>query len=94
LIPVDLVRELATAHAEGMHPIVAPLINGQRSNPVLFDRQLFQDLSQLSGDVGGRVLFSRYPIRWVEWIEEGIDLDIDTEQDYSRLVSLGKKPGD
>jgi molybdenum cofactor cytidylyltransferase len=94
LIPVDLVRELAAAHAEGMHPIVAPLVNGRRSNPVLFDRQLFQDLSQLSGDVGGRVLFSRYPVKWVEWVKEGIDLDIDTEQDYSRLVSLGNNPGD
>lgn len=88
LIPVDLVRELIALHAESLPPIVAPLIDGQRSNPVLFDRKLFHDFAHLTGDRGGRVLFSRYPVSWLEWHQQGIDLDIDTEQDYKRLMSL------
>ncbi len=88
LIPVDLVRGLMALHAESLSPIVAPLINGQRSNPVLFDRKLFPDLTHLTGDRGGRVLFSRYPVKWLEWHQQGIDLDIDTDQDYQLLMTM------
>ncbi len=88
LIPVDLVQGLVALHAETLAPIVAPLIKGRRTNPVLFDRKLFFELSQLSGDTGGRVLFSRYPVKWLDWYQDGVDLDIDTDQDYQYLLSL------
>ncbi len=88
LIPVDLVRELVALHAKSLAPIVAPLINGQRSSPGLFDRKLFFELRQLSGDQGGRVLFSQYSVSWLEWNQEGINLDIDTYQDYQRLIEM------
>lgn len=87
LIPADLVRDLAALHAESLAPIVAPLIQGKRANPVLFDRKLFPELSLLSGDKGGRDLFSRYAVKWLEWHEAGVDLDIDTDEDYQRLIS-------
>ena len=34
---------------------------GRRGNPVIFPRELFSELSQLTGDVGGRQVIRRHP---------------------------------
>ena len=84
-VPATLVRSLVERHSQTLSPIVAPLVDGQRGNPVLFDRQAFPDLLALSGDVGGKVLFSRYSISWVEWHDRDILLDVDTPADLKHL---------
>ena len=61
-------------------------MDGQRANPVLFDRNTFADLLQLQGDIGGRALFSRYPVAWLEWHDPAVLQDIDTPEDYRRLL--------
>lgn len=81
-----LLAALVEAHARGLHPLAAPLVDGQRGNPVLFDRSLFGELQQLQGDVGGRALFSRYPIHYLPWHDADLLLDIDTPEDYQRLL--------
>jgi molybdenum cofactor cytidylyltransferase len=83
--PPALVSGLVEKHAASLSPIVAPLVDGQRGNPVLFDRATFLDLMGLSGDSGGRSLFARYPVEWVPWHDAGVLLDVDTPQDYQRL---------
>lgn len=87
-IPPRLVRALIEAHAEGLPALTAPLVDGQRGNPVLFDRDLFPELLALTGDTGGRALFSRYPVSWVTWHDPAPLLDVDTPEDYSRLMEL------
>jgi molybdenum cofactor cytidylyltransferase len=84
-IPPILAQTLVEAHAASLAPIVAPLVDGQRGNPVLFDRDTFSDLTALEGDVGGRPLFAKYPVEWVPWHDPGVLLDIDTPEDYQRL---------
>jgi len=42
-------------------------------------------LMAIRGDVGGRGLFSRYPVAWLNWPDEKLLQDIDTEEDYRRL---------
>lgn len=86
-VPLRLLRTLIEVHAGTMAPIIAPLIDGQRGNPVLFDRVTFSDLQQVRGDAGGRQLFSRYPVVWVDWHDASVLLDIDTEEDYQRLLA-------
>lgn len=90
-IPSSLIRSMVEVHQSTMSPIIAPQINGQRGNPVLFDRCTFTDLLSLKGDVGGRVLLSHYPVQWVNWKDENLLLDIDTLEDYQKLVSLYPK---
>jgi molybdenum cofactor cytidylyltransferase len=85
-IPEHLVRSLVEAHARSLAPIVAPLIDGQRANPVLFDRQTFPHLLQLSGDTGGRAIFSRHRVNWLPWHDASPLLDIDTPGDIERLM--------
>jgi len=68
-----------------LSPIVAPQVAGQRANPVLFDRNTFQNLLALTGDVGGRAIFSEHPVTYLAWHDEGLLLDVDTEDDYRSL---------
>jgi molybdenum cofactor cytidylyltransferase len=82
----SLVKALVEAHAASLAPIVAPMVDGRRSNPVLFDRRTWEDFASLSGDAGGRLLFSRYPVTWVPWHDPRLLLDIDTPEDYRRLL--------
>ncbi len=85
-IPASLVRGLVEAHQSSLQPIVAPQVNGQRGNPVLFDTCTFPALLELEGDRGGRVLFDNYAAQWVTWQDERILIDIDSPQDYARLL--------
>ncbi len=80
---------LKARHAEGLFPIVAPLIADRRGNPVLFDRDTFPDLLKLTGDVGGRALFREYPVEYIPWHDEGLLLDVDDENDYRKLLAWG-----
>lgn len=84
-VPPSLIQALLALHRETLAPVVAPRVGGQRANPVLFDRLTFADLMEIQGDVGGRALFWRYPVTWLEWPDENLLVDIDTEEDYSRL---------
>lgn len=86
-IPAALVHALLEQYAQAQSPIVAPMIEGQRGNPVLFDRSTFPDLMSLKGDVGGRIVFSRYPITYVPWNDPKLLLDVDTLEDYGRLLN-------
>ena len=86
-VTVTLLRSLVERHAETLVPIVAPQMAGQRANPVLFDRLTFRDLMSLQGDIGGRALFSQYPVNWLEWQDASLLLDVDTADDYRRLVN-------
>lgn len=87
-IPERLVQELINRHAYTHAAVVAPFVDGRRGNPVLFDRSTFKDLEQLQGDVGGRAIFGKYPVEYVPWHDASILLDVDTPEDYSRLLEL------
>jgi molybdenum cofactor cytidylyltransferase len=87
-IPATLLRSLIERHTQTLAPLVAPLVDGRRANPVLFDRTTFEDLRKLEGDSGGRPLFARYQAEWLPWHDPNILLDVDTEDDYRRLIEL------
>jgi molybdenum cofactor cytidylyltransferase len=63
-------------------------VDGQRANPTLFDRRTFPGLMALQGDVGGRALFSKYTITWVPWHDPSLLLDVDTPEDYQKLLDM------
>lgn len=84
-LPVALIDTLRAQHAASGAPIVATLVDGRRSNPVLFDRVTFPHFAELQGDVGGRALFSRFPVTWVPWLDVSLSIDVDTLEDYERL---------
>lgn len=77
------------AHQEGLGPVVrARYHDGGSSHPVLFDRQVWEALTTLTGDTGARPLLRRHP----EWLREvsvagSTPDDVDTWEDYERLVN-------
>lgn len=85
-VPVSLIEQELKIHQTEAAPIICPRVKGQRTNPVLFDRQTFPALMELAGDSGGRVLFDRFRLRWLEWDDPVILQDIDTPSDYQNLI--------
>ncbi len=86
-ITADVIRALIEHHTTELYPIVAPLVMmEQRANPVLFDCTTFPDLLELEGDVGGRAIFSKYPVEYLPWHDDRLLLDVDKPEDYQRLI--------
>lgn len=86
-IPAELVRALLERWALTRHPVVAPLVDGRRGTPVLFGRETFEAFAELQGDDGGRQLLRRYEVEYVPWLDLAASLDVDTPEDYARLLN-------
>lgn len=85
-ITASVLRALIEKHAEGLYPIVAPMVMDRRANPVLFDRSTHQDLLTLEGDVGGRAIFHKHRVEYMPWHDDRLLLDVDTPEQYQRLL--------
>src|SRR6185437_15712239 len=72
--------------------ICVPTRRGKRGNPVLLASRLFQELSNVSGDIGARDLIAAHPelVAEVEMEGDGTLLDIDTPQALARLAATAK----
>jgi molybdenum cofactor cytidylyltransferase len=84
-----IIHALKEKHAEGLYPIVAPMVMDRRGNPVLFDRVTFPDLMNIEGDAGGRAIFHKHRVEYLPWHDESLLLDVDTPEQYQRLISNG-----
>ena len=88
-VGADILHALIKSHAQNLPSILAPLVlEERRANPVLFDRVTFPDLLQLTGDVGGRAIFDKHRVEYLPWHDDALLLDVDTPDDYERLVNL------
>lgn len=86
-LTVALIEVLMAEHVGSLAPIIAPMVDDHRINPVLFDRITFADLDSLQGDVGGRAIFSRHEVRWLPWLDSSLAVDVDTPEDYQHLLN-------
>jgi molybdenum cofactor cytidylyltransferase len=86
LITAEMLRTIIRAHRRTFAPICVPVFEGLRGNPALFGRDLFRELGELQGDIGGRALFEKYSdaIAAVP-ASRAVLADIDTPEDYERL---------
>ncbi len=66
-------------------PIVVPVYEGGTGSPVLFARELFDELNALQGEQGGRDLLERYRahLARVEIADARAGLDLDTPEEYA-----------
>ncbi len=85
-----VIHALREKHAEGLYPIVAPMVIDRRGNPVLFDRVTFPDLTTIEGDTGGRAIFHKHHVEYLPWHDDSLLLDVDTPEQYQRLISNGE----
>jgi molybdenum cofactor cytidylyltransferase len=80
----DTLAQLAGALAAGA-PIVVPVKDGRRGNPVGFGRVHLDALLALQGDQGARRLLQTCPVTAVAVDDPGIFLDIDTPANLSAV---------
>jgi molybdenum cofactor cytidylyltransferase len=66
-------------------PIVAPVKDGRRGNPVGFGRVHLEALLALQGDQGARRLLQTCPVTDIPVDDPGIFLDIDIPADLSSV---------
>jgi molybdenum cofactor cytidylyltransferase len=90
LISGALVDSIIAAFTETSAPVVLPVFKRRRGHPVLFSAAVFAELKSASPDVGARsVVWSHAAeVREVETNEEGVILDVDTPEDYTRLQKI------
>jgi molybdenum cofactor cytidylyltransferase len=85
----DTIDQVVARHRQTLASVVAPVYSdGQRGNPVLFDRRVFPDLMALQGDTGGRPLIQRNG-QHVELVavDRPLPQGIETLEDYQRMVA-------
>jgi len=87
-IPRELIHSLREIHSTTLTPITTPMTQGRRSSPVLMDRKMFDELKMLSGDTGGRSIFNKHTVLNLPWNNPDDLFDIDTPDDYQRLLNL------
>ena len=85
-ISSELIRQLMDRYFQNRKSITAPMVNGQRGNPLLFDRSAFSALAEVEGDRGGRAVINRFEVDWLPWIDNRILMDVDSPGDYERLL--------
>jgi molybdenum cofactor cytidylyltransferase len=85
-VSVELLKGLVRAYLETQPLILAPFVAEKRANPVLFDRAVFGEMQALQGDAGARTIFSQHPPTPFPWPDERLLFDVDTPEDYQRLV--------
>jgi molybdenum cofactor cytidylyltransferase len=87
-IDAALVDALIKNFLETKMLIVVPRYKGKRGHPVIFSRQLFEELLDAPVDQGAKAVVNahRQDTLEIEWQDEGITLDIDTPELYRQHV--------
>jgi molybdenum cofactor cytidylyltransferase len=80
----DAYRRLVAAHQSGAELAVATY-SGERRNPVLIARTLWDEARKLRGDVGARALMDRHDVVEVDCTGTGDPADVDTIDDLRNL---------
>lgn len=69
--------------------ICVPTWRGKRGNPVLWDRRFFEEMMDVSGDVGARHLIGTHGelVVEVEMNDDGVMIDVDTPDALAELTA-------
>jgi molybdenum cofactor cytidylyltransferase len=83
-----IIEQLVDRYQASGAPLAVPRYAGRRGNPVLFDRVLFPELLQVTGDQGGRPVLERHreDIAWLDVADPLPGADLDTVEEYRRLT--------
>lgn len=89
LMTPQIIDALITCKQTTDKRIIAPLYNGKRGNPVVFDASLFPELLQVSGDEGARSVIERHrqEVATIELSDAVASYDVDTWEAYQSVVT-------
>lgn len=93
-VQTGTVQQLIDGYERGVGTALAAAYECQRGNPVLFDSQYFDTLSDIDGDVGGReILLSTNDAALIATGDPGVLCDVDRPSDLDELVSSAVSDG-
>lgn len=87
MLTTETVRSVVAAWRSTRGPVVRPIVDGRRGHPVIFDRQVFDELRSAPLESGARVVVRAH---WADSVDvpvqdPGCLIDVDTPADYARL---------
>jgi molybdenum cofactor cytidylyltransferase len=87
ITPALLNQLIALKYTTGKR-IIAPLYNGKRGNPVLFDADLFPELLTVTGDEGGRSIIAKHrtDVETLDSDDPQPSYDVDTWKAYQQVL--------
>lgn len=93
LMDIDTIRYLMKCFNETKDSIVVPAFNDKRGTPVIFPSKFIAELLSLEGDTGGKGVISKHrdEVKLIEVKSEFLLFDIDTQEDYNRLLNEDKQ---
>ncbi len=81
----DSIRQLIgeMCAQESQDPIVVPVFDGRYGHPVIFHQTYFQELTELAGDRGAKIVIDRHPdnLLKIQLDDRGVIQDIDQPED-------------
>jgi molybdenum cofactor cytidylyltransferase len=92
LVTIETVKCLIKAHARDTEKIVIPVFAGRRGHPTLFPRRCIESLSP-GETLRGLIRGDETRVLLVQVDDEGAVLDMDTPEDYEKMVMIAKEGG-
>jgi molybdenum cofactor cytidylyltransferase len=86
-VTADVISDLAVAHRVTRRPVIASTYGGSFGVPALFSRSLFAELARLEGGAGAKQVIERYASEAHFLPLRGGEVDVDTRDDFSRLIA-------
>jgi molybdenum cofactor cytidylyltransferase len=86
-VTAEVISGLAVAHHVTRRPVIASAYGGSFGVPALFGRPLFAELARLEGGDGAKQVIKRYASEAHFVPFRGGEVDVDTPDDFSRLVA-------
>lgn len=88
LVSASTVAAVIAAWRRTRAPIVRPASGDRHGHPVIFDRAIFDDLRSADPAIGAKAVFATHRDRIlnVEVNDPGAFEDVDTPEDYRRLI--------
>lgn len=95
LVRPDSVAAIVRAWRTTRAPIVRPVAGDRHGHPVVFDRAVFDDLRAADPLVGAKAVFATYASQRLDVpiTDEGAFVDVDTPEDYLRVLSGQRQTG-
>jgi len=96
LITPQIIDNLIKARYTTGKRIIAPLYDGKRGSPVLFDASFFPELLEVTGDEGGRSILERHreEVGIIEVADAMANYDMDTWEAYQSVLKAWESKDD
>ena len=95
LVSAATVRAVIERHRATHAPIVRPTSGTRHGHPLLIDRSLFDALRAADPEAGAKPIVRAHATADgdIPIADEGAFTDVDTEEDYRRMISGGRSSG-